>query len=149
MTAELNTWIQRYIDAWNALDVEGLAAHWAADDTDIYYLAEEIDGPLTSFVAITDYWRRTARLLDWVRIDIDELSARELGDDYLLLRYAMHVDARAATDGYASAPIGIDVRVSAVLRRTDAGWRFIHYAEAAPGALPQLRRFYAANVRDA
>ena len=43
--------------------------------------------------------------------------------------------------------VGSDVRLSAVLRKTADGWRFIHYAEAPLGALPFLRRVYNANVR--
>ena len=148
MDTDIAAFLDSYIAAWNSMDFDALAGHWAVDEDEIYYVAEEVDTPLYTFAAVRDYWARTAATIEWVRIDTSDARSRLLDADLAALTYQMHVDA--SMRGYEQQgfkPVGSDVRASAILRRTEAGWRLIHYAEAPLGALPFLRRVYNANVR--
>jgi hypothetical protein len=46
----------------------------------------------------------------------------------------------------ASNPIGEDIRVSAVLRNTEDGWRFIHWAESPKTALVYIEDLFEKDV---
>ena len=48
----------------------------------------------------------------------------------------------------ASNPIGESVRVSAVLRETDAGWKYIHWAESPQTAMVYIENLYEQDVSD-
>jgi len=149
MNDELTATIEAYIAAWNRMDFAALQALWNVDEDDIYYVAEEVDRPFHTFADVVEYWQRTGATIEWVKIAIADLKIKSLAQDLAVATYAMHVDA--SMRGYEQQgfqPVGSDVRVSAILRQTDAGWRYIHYTEAPLGALPFLRRVYNANVRD-
>lgn len=143
MTEAVQQTLDNYFTAWNRLEFASLADFWQQDG-DVYYVAEEIERPMHSFNEILSYWRKTAATITSIDMQATDLRIRLLADNIAVATYEMHVDAGVQH----SATIGIDVRVSAILRNTGQGWRFIHYAESALGALPFVRRAYAANVRD-
>mgnify|MGYP001574637794 FL=1 len=49
---------------------------------------------------------------------------------------------------FMSNAIGEDVRVSAVLRNTDEGWRYIHWAESPKTAMVYIEDLYENDVDD-
>ena len=136
--------IDTCVTAWNALDVDALYGLWDADAAAIHYVAEELEQPLYRLDDVLDYWRRTAEIVTRVSMTTADRRIQPLGSDYCVATYAMHADIDLSSSG----AIGVDLRVSAILRRTDNGWRFIHYVEAPLGTLPFLRRVYADNVRN-
>jgi ketosteroid isomerase-like protein len=149
MTDELTATVDAYITAWNRMDFSALAALWNAGEDGIYYVAEEVDRPFHAFSEVLDYWQRTSATIEWVKASITDLQFKSLTTDLSVATYAMHVDA--SMQGYEKQgfkAVGADVRVSAILRKTGNGWKYIHYAEAPLGALPFVRRMYNANVRN-
>ena len=136
--------IDACITAWNALDVDALYELWDADAEAVHYVAEELEQPLYRLNDVLEYWRRTAGIVTRVRMTTADRRIEPLGQDYCVATYAMHADIDLKTSG----AIGVDLRVSGILRRTGNGWRFIHYVEAPLGTLPFLRRVYADNVRE-
>lgn len=145
---EISTTLDNYEQAWNRMDFDALAALWQQDEQGIYYVAEEIDKPLRDFDAVLEYWSRTKSTVESVQIATSNRRLKILCDDCCVATYEMHVDASmrgAKQQGYK--PLGVDVRVSAILRLGASGWRFIHYVEAPLGALPFVRRAYNANAR--
>jgi hypothetical protein len=54
----------------------------------------------------------------------------------------MHFDMKII----GSKPIGDDVRVSAVLRNTPDGWRYIHWAESPKTAMVYIEDLYEKDV---
>ena len=149
MTDDLTATVEAYITAWNRMDFAALESLWHAEEDDIYYVAEEVDKPFYEFADVVRYWQRTGETIEWVKISIDALTFKLLAADLAVTTYQLHVDA--SMRGYEQQgfkPVGSDVRVSAILRNTDDGWRYIHYTEAPLGALPIVRRVYNANVRD-
>ncbi len=145
----LDNVVDRYEAAWNSLDMIAMAELWHAAEPDVYYVAEEIDAPLYDFDAVKAYWKMTRTAMDWVRLTTTERRYKLLTDDLAVATFAMHLDGQLKGQApLQPQPFGVDVRVSALLRRVGDDWRFIHYAEAPLGALPFVRRAYRANVRD-
>ncbi|MDJ0652793.1 MAG: nuclear transport factor 2 family protein [Xanthomonadales bacterium] len=146
--AEIAAVLEQFQQAWNRMDFDSLRALWDRTDMEPYYLPEEVSQPLRDHAAIDDYFAHTQRSVEWVRVELADVRVKPLSDALVVATFAMHVDA--AMRGYdvqGFAPVGLDTQVTTILRSGEAGWRFIHYAEAALGALPFLRRVYNANVR--
>lgn len=144
---QVNAVLDAYVDAWNRMDFAALGSLWDSSSPDLYYVAEEVDHALHGFAAIDAYWQRTAATVEFVRIRIEDRRVRQLADDIVVATWGMHVEA--SMRGYEAqgfSPVGSDVKVTAILRRCDGDWRFIHYVEAPLGALPFVRRVYNSNV---
>ncbi|MGI9232585.1 MAG: YybH family protein [Woeseiaceae bacterium] len=148
MNADIDKLLDNYESAWNGKDFAALADLWHRAEPAIYYIAEEIDRPLHDFDAVLAYWEGTRTAVEAVHLSTSNRRWKSLTADLGVVTFEMHVDVRMAAPPQSTMqPIGSDVRVSAILRRTEAGWRFIHYVEAPIGALPFVRAIYNANVR--
>jgi len=148
MTQDVILVLDAYINAWDAMDFSTLQSLWHTSESEIYYLAEESDRPFYIFSDVINYWEYTRSIIEWLSVTATQKHCKFLTDELCILSYEMHVDASmTGSKKMGFKPIGVDVRVSAILRNTSEGWRFIHYAEAPLGALPFVRRTYNANVR--
>lgn len=149
MDADLELVFKNYIAAWNALDFEGLQSFWDTNEPDIYYLAEEMEHPFYKLEDVVAYWEHVQLIISWITITPSGVHQKMLSEHLAVLTYSMHVDmGTAGPEKFGHKPLGVDVRVSAILRKTNEGWRFIHYAESPLGALPFIRRAYHANVKN-
>lgn len=140
--------IDAYSAAWNAMDFAALSKLWDSSESEIYYVAEEMEQPMYRWPQVSAYFERTAATVEKVQLWVSNTQYKALTDTYTVATFDMHVDASmrgAAAQGFK--PVGIDVRVSSILKRRNGQWRFIHYAEAPLGPLPFVRRAYNANVR--
>ena len=147
MRDEIAAVVDAYEQAWSTLDIDSLSSLWDTNDDEIYYVAEEIDRPFHQMSEVLNYWERTKSMVESVRMSTSDRRCRQLSRDIAAITYEMHVDiTMQGSRRQTSGPVGIDVRVSALLRATDAGWRFIHYAEAPLGAMPFERRTYQTPV---
>lgn len=141
MSDELHRQLQAVIDelarAWTERDFDAVRTLWDRTDPHPVYVAEEAE-PMFDHAAIDAYWERTAAAVDEARMRTWDLRARLVGDDVAAVFFRLRWSIRLR-DG--RPPIGGDVRVSALLRRTPDGWRFFHYLEGPLAALTQLRRW--------
>ncbi|MFK7955282.1 MAG: nuclear transport factor 2 family protein [Lysobacterales bacterium] len=140
--------IDAYQDAWNAMDFAALGLLWDSAESDIYYVAEEMDQPMYQWAEVAQYFELTASVVESVNLWAENRRYKPLTENLTVATFDMHVDitmSSAKTQGIK--PVGVDVRVSAILKQRDKQWRFIHYAEAPLGPLLFVRRAYAANVR--
>jgi hypothetical protein len=148
MNADINTVLDAYISAWDSMDFDTLQSLWHADEDEIYYLAEEIDRPFYTLSDVIDYWNQADSIIDWLSVTASNRHCKQLTADLCVLSYEMHVDiGMKGSNTMKPKPIGVDIRVSTILRKTSEGWRFIHYAEAPLGTLPYIRSLYSANVQ--
>lgn len=141
MNIQVTALIDRYQSAWHALDADALAAMWVDDN--IYYVAEEIAQPFYTLDDVIAYWRAAAEQLSSVSMQLTNMRQHPLSETLVAVTYSMHVDARMQAAN--ATPIGIDVRVSLIVRKLTEGWRLIHYIESPLGALPYVRARYAEN----
>ena len=140
---EVQQLLAAYERAWGAKDFAGLEALWDADEPAPMYVPEESPQPLLGWQAIRDYWAVTAKWIERIQVTTSDLHLRQLSPTVMLALYQMHWDARIG----GQAPIGNDVRVFALLRRTSNGWRFCHYSEAPLASMVQVRQMHQRNVR--
>ena len=140
--------LQEFQTAWNSLDIDRLSDLWDTEESEIYYLAEEMDEPFLSFEEVKSYWRATSQIIHKLHIDLSDINCRLLTSEIGVATFRMHVDAvMMGFELQGFKPIGSDVKVTVIMRRRHERWGFIHYMEAHLGALPFLRRIYNQNVR--
>lgn len=140
--------IEDYVNAWNSMDFAALEHAWDKNAEEIHYVAEEMERPFTQLAAVRDYWRLTAEVVERVWMNVTHQRSNYLTDDICVVTYSMHMDAELRPNaGHAVAPIGVDVRVSAILMFADDNWKFIHYVESPLGPLPFMRKAYQKNYR--
>jgi hypothetical protein len=146
LRAEIDDVFARYEAQWNSQDRGGLLAFWDADDQQPFYLAEEQDEWIVGREGLSRYFVANpggpsfveALLMHYRLVDV-----RPLGTDYAqAIGWVRHdMKLRAPRPAW-----GGDTRVTAVLRRTDEGWRFVSYAEAHMTPLNYMQKLYEMNV---
>lgn len=125
-------------------DLEGLKALWDPADDSPFYIAEEVEAPLIGMPALEGYWHEQSKVLAAVSLRSWDHRFKMITDDVASALFRLHWNA--LQQGITGHPIGGDVKVSAVFKRTGDGWRFVHYAESALGPLPFLRKIYRRHV---
>jgi ketosteroid isomerase-like protein len=135
----LGNFIGQYMAKMSQMDADGLCADWIDDET-VFYIAEEFDAPIVGRSEIHRYWRENNNIMHRLSVRYGEIRRRPLGGDLTSVMYPVHWNAVVGSAG--AIPIGGDIKVMAVVRKTADGWRFCQWAECILGALPFVRRAY-------
>jgi ketosteroid isomerase-like protein len=111
--------------AMQAMDLEALKALWDDGYEHLVYQPEEYEAACTTWDAIVDYWRRIPGV-------VSRFEGREISSDVAVLGDVALVYGRGHTtlELKSGESLAGDSRLSAALRRTDGGWRFIHWHES-------------------
>lgn len=141
---ELAQLLERFEEVWCRLKPTELRGLWDPQEEHPFYIAEEIAEPMYGWDAIEPYWREAEQILLKFTIRTSELHCKKIADDLAVMNFIMHWNGLLR--GMEHSPLGLDVRVSALVRNTDEGWRFCHYVESPLGAFPYLQASYRANV---
>ena len=136
---EIEKTIEAYRSCWARLDFSGLKQLWDATEGTPCYLPEEAPNALTGWAQIEEYWAGTRSVTRSIEIQTSSLQVQPLAPDLAAALFEMRWVGEFA--GYAS-PIGGDTRVSAIFRRCNGDWKFIHYVEAPLAPIAYFRRFY-------
>ncbi len=131
--------------AWSERDASGIRAWWDMDDEECSYLPAESERRLIGPESVTEFISSTIEAFQTIRMRPRSIHPRRLNDRLGCL--FAELDWGFLRDP-AAEPMGGSVRISGVLRRTEAGWRLCHYAEAPLAPLVELRRFYQAVAAD-
>ena len=142
--AELEDLLSGFRDRWCRLKPTELKELWDPEETNPFYIAEEVTDPMYGWDVIEPYWRAAEKLLLKFTIRTQDLKCKQISDTHAVMNFMMHWNG--LIKGMEDAPLGLDVRVSAVVKRTPDGWRFCHYVESPLGAFPYLKATYVANV---
>ncbi len=141
---ELNDLLVAFKDRWNHRQPTKLKELWDPEEINPFYIAEEVPDPMYGWDTIEPYWRAAEDLLLKFSIRTWGLRCKYMSDELAAMNFMMHWNG--LIKGMEEAPLGLDVRVSAIVRRTEQGWRFCHYVESPLGAFPYLKATYQANV---
>lgn len=141
---ELNELLNAFEDRWCRRRPTELKELWDPAEDQPFYIAEEVPDPMYGWDTIEPYWHAAEDLLLKFSIRTWGLKCKLLSDDLAAMNFIMHWNG--LIKGMEDSPLGLDVRVSAIVRRTDEGWRFCHYVESPLGAFPYLKATYEANV---
>jgi hypothetical protein len=139
LTAEIDAFLNEYEALWDKQDPAGLIALWDQGDDEPFYLAEEQNEWRIGWQQVMNYWDAPGpSSANSVRMRFDGVQARWLSEELAFAKFWIRFDTSMK---FMPAPIGTDARASAVLRKTDDGWRLVTWAES-PGS-PIL---YIANL---
>jgi hypothetical protein len=111
---------------WNSQYWSSVLDLWDADEPMPMYLAEEQRNWFVGWGPIKAYLQSDAEIIDALRETMSNIRVRRIAPDLAVAAYNMHFEMQLR----GSAPIGEDIRVTAIFRRKPDGWKYIHYAEA-------------------
>ena len=111
---------------WNQLDFQCLASLWDTDDPNALYMGDEHPDPVVGEVLLSRHWARLGSRLQGAEMASDPVVIDPLSDRLVLIMMTVRWGFAGVEDGRWNHGRSW---VSAVLRRTDAGWRFVSYME--------------------
>jgi ketosteroid isomerase-like protein len=142
--AEIEAVIHATAEAWNSQDFRNVLALWDPDEPVPYYLAEEQDDWFIGWDALRGYLApaKPSPAVQGIREEMRDIHVKQIGPDLAVAAWSMHFEMKII----GRKPIGEEVRVSAVLRRTAAGWRYIHWAESPMTGVMYMQKLMERDV---
>ena len=143
-TAEVEATIHATADRWNSQDFATVLELWDTNEPAPFYLAEEQDDWFIGWEALRGYLDppRPSPMLYGIREEMHNIKVNQIAPDLAMAAWDMHFEMKMGR----SKPIGEDVRVSAILRLTPEGWRYIYWAESPLTATVYIRKLLEQNV---
>jgi len=131
-------------DAWNSQDFSTVLDLWDPAEPYPTYLAEEQAQWFVGWDRVRAYLDppRPNPAIEVLREEMSKIQVKQIAPDLAIAIWEMHFEMKAI----ASKPIGEDVRVSAVLRNTKDGWRYIHWAESPKTAMVYIEDLFETQV---
>lgn len=126
--AEIEAVIHATAEAWNSQDFRNVLALWDPDEPVPFYLAEEQDDWFIGWDGLRNYLvpAKPNPAVQGIREEMRDIHVKLIAPGVALAAWWLHFEMKII----GRKPIGEEVRASAVLRRTPAGWRYIHWAES-------------------
>jgi hypothetical protein len=133
--------------AWNSQNYASVLDLWDPAEPLPFYLAEEQDDWFIGWEKLRNYLApgKPNPAVQGIREEMSQLHVKFIATDLALVAWWLHFEMKII----GRKPIGEDIRVSAVLRRTEAGWRYIHWAESPLTAPMYLSRLMERDVDQA
>ncbi|MEQ1801971.1 MAG: nuclear transport factor 2 family protein [Gammaproteobacteria bacterium] len=131
---------------WNSQDTASLLKLWDNADAFPTYLAEEQAQWFVGKARLQEYLDppRPNPIIEAVREQFSGIQVKQIAPDLAIAIWYMHFEMKVIR----SKPIGEDIRVSAVLRKTDDGWKYIHWAESPKTPLVYIEDLFEKDVSD-
>jgi hypothetical protein len=129
---------------WNSQDFATLLELWDPNEAYPTYLAEEQAQWFIGWDRLRSYLdpSRPNPAIEAIREEMSDIQVKLIAPDLAIAVWYLHFEMKVI----ASNPIGEDIRVSAVLRNTDAGWRYIHWAESPKTAMVYIEDLFERDV---
>jgi ketosteroid isomerase-like protein len=141
--AEVGAVLDRLCDCWGRLQLLAIEELWDPLEATPYALPQEFRQPVIGWSALRAYWIQGAARLERASMRWWDLHCKRLAPELAVALYQMHWNGDIkGFDGL----VGIDSRVTAVLRRRADGWRICHYVEAPAAPMLHLMKYYADSV---
>ncbi len=131
-------------DAWNSQNFAGVLKLWDPDEPLPYYLAEEQRDWFIGWEKLRAYLDppKPSPAVQGIREEMRDIHVKQVAPGIAVAAWWMHFEMKII----GRQPIGEEVRVSAVLRRTPAGWRYIHWAESPMTGVMYLQKLMERDV---
>ncbi len=144
ITTEIEAIIHATADRWNSQNFATVLELWDTSEPAPFYLAEEQDDWFIGWEALRAYLDplRPSPVLYGIREEMHHIRVNQIAPDLALAAWDMHFEMKMGRQ----KPIGEDVRVSAILRHTPEGWRYIYWAESPLTATVYIRKLLERNV---
>jgi len=131
---------------WNSQDFATLLELWDPNEEFPTYLAEEQAQWFVGWPRLREYLDppRPNPAVEAIRETMYDIQVKEIGPGLAIAIWEMDFEMKVI----ASNPIHERVRVSAVLRETDNGWKYIHWAESPQTAMVYIENLYEKEISD-
>jgi hypothetical protein len=142
--AEVTAVIKGTAERWNSQDYATVLELWDPNEPYPTYLAEEQAQWFVGWDRLRGYLDppRPNPIVEAIREDMYNIQVKQIGPDLAIAIWEMHFEMKTI----GSNPIGEKVRVSAVLRNTPDGWRYIHWAESPQTAMVYIEGLYEKDM---
>lgn len=142
--AAVSAVIHETAQRWNSQDYASVLALWDPDEPLPTYLAEEQPRWFVGWDQLQGYLDppRPSAYVEAIRERMYDIRVKQIADDLVIAVWEMRFHMKLAT----RKPIGETVRVSAVLRHTQAGWRYIHWAESPQTAMVYIEGLFQKDL---
>lgn len=119
--------VRRWARAFSSKDAEGVLSVWDRDYPLIRHQAEEFPDPLRGWDELVHYNTAMAQMASNHRdLSVTDFDADVIGDAaWVYLRGTITFDIPTM-----SKPITGEARQTFILRRTETGWKVVHYHES-------------------
>lgn len=130
-----------YVACSKGMDFATRKALWDPAEGTPILCPEEAPEPLIGWDALDAYWSRSRETMASLETKATNIRVRMLGDGLALATYQSRWIATLAQAGHLpEKPISADVRMTAVLRKTADGWRYIHLVEGPVDLMTMARQ---------
>ncbi len=131
-------------ERWNSQDFGSVLELWDPNEAFPTYLAEEQSQWFIGWDRLRGYLDppKPNPVIQAIRESMSDIAVKQIAPDLAIAVWYMHFEMKVI----ASKPIGEDVRVSAVLRSTPDGWRYIHWAESPKTAMVYIEDLFEKDV---
>ncbi len=142
--ADVKAVIHETANRWNSQDFSSVLELWDSNEPFPTYLAEEQAQWFIGWDRLRGYLDppRPSPAVEAIREEMSNIHVKLISPDLAIAVWDMHFEMKII----GTNPIGENVRVSAVLRLTDAGWRYIHWAESPKTALVYIKGLFERDV---
>jgi hypothetical protein len=137
--------VKETANRWNSQDYATLLGLWDPAEAYPTYLAEEQAEWFVGWDRLRAYLDppRPVPVIEAIRMFAEDIRVKQIAPDLAIGIWNWHFEMKTI----GSKPIGEDVRVSGVFRKTADGWRYIHYAESPKTAPVYLEDLMEKDVR--
>ncbi len=130
-----------YVACSEGFNFAARKALWDANEDTPILCPEEAPEPLIGWDTLDAYWSRSRKSMQSLISKATNIKIRLLSDTMALATYNNRwIATMAEAEGQTQKPISADVRMTAVLRKTDAGWRYIHLVEGPVDLMTMARQ---------
>jgi ketosteroid isomerase-like protein len=131
-------------DAWNSQDYASVLKLWDPAEPMPFYLAEEQDDWFIGWEPLRNYLAppKPSPAVQGIREEMRDIHVKFIAADLALVAWWLHFEMKII----GRPPIGEEVRVSAVLRKTAEGWRYIHWAESPMTGVMYMQKLMERDV---
>lgn len=136
--------IHETAERWNSQHYASVLDLWDPDEPVPFYLAEEQRGWFIGWEPLRAYLDppKPSPAVQGIREEMRNVRVKLVGPGIAVAAWDMHFEMKII----GRPPIGEEVRASAVLRKTQAGWRYIHWAESPMTAAMYLQTLMEKEV---
>ena len=131
---------------WNSQDFSSVLELWDQNDPFPTYLAEEQAQWFVGWDRLRAYLDPPVPnpIIEVLREEMSKIQVKQIAPDLAIAIWEMHFEMKVR----GSNPIGEDVRVSAVLRNTPEGWRYIHWVESPKATMVYIEDLFEKGVAE-
>ena len=117
---------------------------WDANEHMPMYLAEEQAGWLMGWDQVREYFNPKRGFMEASSYQASDIKTRRIAPDIAVATWSIYWQMK----GRRMAPIGERLRANAIFRKTDKGWKFIHYGEAPKSPSVYIGDLYAQQASE-